>query len=584
MYREDEALGAVSDVANARGDGAIAAEAREASRALASGRFNVAVLGQFKRGKSTLVNALLGTELLPADVVPLTSTVTIVEYGPRPAARVCYADGSEESGGVERLADWVSEEGNPSNVKGVQAVVVELPSPLLAPGLRLVDTPGIGSVFAPNSAATRRFLPRIDVAIVVLGSDPPISGEELALVTEVAPLAGCLRFVLNKSDRVREQTREKAAAFTREVLLGALGRDPGPLAHASARIALETGSEPGVDALREWIRGLARDSAGDLARASARRAVRHLSSRLLQGIDIERAALTQPIAELEGRVERFRNAMRDVEDLALAVLTRLRADTSVDWDAWQERRRELEGRRTEQVVEAVRTSLDRPPRRSREAMRREASEITRRLVADGVEAWRREAVAEFERHRTAMVARATSEANRLVARVASEAAAAFGTEIKELEPEPVRVELGAGVFEFVESTLALDASVWVVPLVDALLPRRAVAARAASRARRTASEWFRLNLYEVDRHLTDWLDALSRHVDAEVRTRLEALREEVLAAVAEGLRTREEGLRAIEEALARLAVQRGRLETALSSLGGIGDGEGSLRPAVFAQA
>ncbi len=562
QQQEDAALGAIAEVAEERRDQAIAAEAREASRSLAAARFNVAVLGQFKRGKSTLINALLKTALLPTDVVPLTTAITIVEYGPKAVARVRYDDGREETSGVERLAEYVSEEGNPGNRKGVQAVIVELPAPLLARGVRLVDTPGIGSVFAPNSEATRRFLPRIDIAIVVLGSDPPISGEELTMVREVAPLCGGLRVVLNKSDRVREKTREKAETFTRTVLKGALGRDPGPVLHTSARTALEAGSEDGVDALRDWIEGLAGDAADDLARSSARRAVRHLASRLLHEIEIERVALTQPIEELEERVERFRHAMRDIEDLAFAVLTRLRDETSIDWKAWQDHRRELEASWTERVVEAVRTDLGRPPGRSRAAMRRTAAEITRKLVAEGVEAWRGEAVAAFDQHRTHKLTRATSEANRLIARVAAAAAEAFGTEVEEFEPEPLDVESPTGVFEFVEAAAALDASAWLVPLTDAFLVRPAVTARAASRARRTAREWFRRNLYEVDRHLTDGLDLITRHVDAEVRRRLEALRDEVLVAVEEGRRTREEGLRAVEKALARLAAQRERLEAA----------------------
>lgn len=89
--------------------------------------------------------------------------------------------------GFFRLIDacqGVSEEHNPANEKGVTGAEVFVPSSLLATGLCLVDTPGIGSVSAANSAATREFLPRVDAAVLVVGADPPISGEELALVRE----------------------------------------------------------------------------------------------------------------------------------------------------------------------------------------------------------------------------------------------------------------------------------------------------------------------------------------------------------------------------------------------------------------
>src|SRR5207244_12572453 len=72
---------------------------------------------------------------------------------------------------------YVTEEHNHENVKGVAVVEVFLPAPLLARGLCLVDTPGIGSTFAANSEVTRAFVPHIDAALVVLGADPPISGD-----------------------------------------------------------------------------------------------------------------------------------------------------------------------------------------------------------------------------------------------------------------------------------------------------------------------------------------------------------------------------------------------------------------------
>jgi len=110
---EDDALAVIMEVAEERGAAGTVAEARRARRLLGEGRFNVAVLGQFKRGKSTLINALLGRSLLPTDVAPLTSTITIVEHGKEETARVLYADGRREFVGVEDVAACVSEEGNP---------------------------------------------------------------------------------------------------------------------------------------------------------------------------------------------------------------------------------------------------------------------------------------------------------------------------------------------------------------------------------------------------------------------------------------------------------------------------------------
>ena len=77
-----------------------------------------------------------------------------------------------------------------------------------------MDTPGLGSVFAGNTAATQPFVPHIDAAIVVVGADPPISGEELALVEEVGKQVHDVLVVMNKADRTSDEDREIAKSFT----------------------------------------------------------------------------------------------------------------------------------------------------------------------------------------------------------------------------------------------------------------------------------------------------------------------------------------------------------------------------------
>ena len=171
-------LEALQRLASEAGAEDVAAEAAALRERLAEGRFYVACLGQFKRGKSTLLNALVGESVLPVGVVPVTSALTILRHGAERTARVIFGDGGSRMVGLHDVAAYVAEEHNPENAKDVAAVEITLPSPLLASGTCLVDTPGVGSVFAGNTAVTREFLPHVDAAIVVLGADPPISGEE----------------------------------------------------------------------------------------------------------------------------------------------------------------------------------------------------------------------------------------------------------------------------------------------------------------------------------------------------------------------------------------------------------------------
>jgi Dynamin family len=131
---------------------------------LDAARLRVLVAGEAERGKSTLINALLGRSVLPAGVIPLTAVATTVRYGDDPRAEVRFADGHDEKQPLTALPDLVAERGNPGNKRRVAAVTVYLDAPVLAGGVELVDTPGAGSVFAWDTAAAHEALETMDAA------------------------------------------------------------------------------------------------------------------------------------------------------------------------------------------------------------------------------------------------------------------------------------------------------------------------------------------------------------------------------------------------------------------------------------
>ena len=293
---------------------ALATEASELAKRLSEGRFFVACIGQFKRGKSTLLNALIREQVLPTGVVPVTSAITILRFGAERRANVHFADGQVTPIAWEAVAEYVTEALNPGNEKGIVATEIFAPSPLLASGMCLVDTPGIGSIFAANTASTRAFIPQIDAALVVLGADPPISGEELALVEDVSKHVRSLLFVMSKADRVSDDERKEAGVFAERVLASRLGRPAGPLFEISA-----TETEDGTRATRDWdalrtsLQTLAGDAGEDVVGQSYARGTSRIRRALAHELDEQRDALTRPRSETEKRLMAIRACVADTE-------------------------------------------------------------------------------------------------------------------------------------------------------------------------------------------------------------------------------------------------------------------------------
>ncbi|HTO87046.1 MAG TPA: dynamin family protein [Thermoanaerobaculia bacterium] len=380
-------LGALSLLASRAGALTVATEASLLAARVEAGLFYVACVGQFKRGKSTLLNALVGETVLPAGVVPVTSVVTVLRYGAERIARVRFESGHWRAIAVGSLPLYVSESENPENRKGVLAAEVLLPHPLLASGLCLVDTPGLGSVFEANTAATRSFIPHIDAALVVLGADPPISGEELALVADVSKTVQRFLFVLNKADRLSESERREARRFAEQQIERRLGRPTGPIFEVSATEVLTDG-KPARDfrTLVEALGTLATEAGSDLVRQAQQRGIERLTARVIQSLDAREEALLRPIHEselrlesLRGSVETAERAAQDLGYLFTAEQDRLSADFAKRREAFLTRT--LPGA-TGRLVEAIRSAAGQGG-----DLRRRGAALARQIAQDALEGW-----------------------------------------------------------------------------------------------------------------------------------------------------------------------------------------------------
>lgn len=215
-------------------------ELRSLLQRLAENQFTLAVVGQFNRGKSTLMNAIIGAERLPVGILPTTTVITKVAYGNPERLLVEYRTHTLPTRAeITKLADFVSESGNPRNQKDVESVELQLNADVLRYGYYFVDTPGVGSANAENTETTRRFLREADAVIFVTSFDAPISTEEMRLLELIDSLVPTSFIVINKRDLVGTEQEESVLNYTREVFQRIGWPEAPNLFPVSARQALQ---------------------------------------------------------------------------------------------------------------------------------------------------------------------------------------------------------------------------------------------------------------------------------------------------------------------------------------------------------
>jgi GTPase Era involved in 16S rRNA processing len=314
-------IGKLAEISNSRGDAKVEENLREIGEKLGENRFHLVVLGQFKRGKSTFINSLLGDKVLPTSVVPLTSIVTLLKYGEEEAVKVLFNDGRKISISRDQLGEYVTEKGNPSNEKNVKHVEVSYPSAYLKDGVFIIDTPGVGSTFENNTEMTYNYLPRVDAALFLLAVDPPISQSEIAFLEDVKDCVEKIFFVQNKIDYMNEEERNESMAFSRQVIEKALGSDSIEIYPLSAKIALEAKQSKdkkllGRSRLPEFDKVLGEfllQEKGKTVLRSALNSTRKLLSDEEFAIQLELRAIATPLEALEQKIQLFREKMAAVK-------------------------------------------------------------------------------------------------------------------------------------------------------------------------------------------------------------------------------------------------------------------------------
>lgn len=185
---------------------------------------DVAVMGQFKAGKSSFLNSLLGQNVLPVGAIPITTAITRLQYGNKERAIVRHFDGRTTEVALTDIAEFTSEAKNPNNDKNVAIVDIELPSMQKYSGLRLVDTPGLGSVYKYHQSTSEHWLPAVGTALLAVSSDRPLSEHDLELIRELTSHTPNIILLLTKADLLSPDQQQEVISFFQQTLQRELHR------------------------------------------------------------------------------------------------------------------------------------------------------------------------------------------------------------------------------------------------------------------------------------------------------------------------------------------------------------------------
>lgn len=343
----DKALAVVAtavQAATAYGREDLAQRLEGTRRTLSDPSVRVMVVGEFKQGKSSLVNAMLNAPVCPVDDDVATSVPTLVRYAAEPHAGLVQAGGDGENVvepiDFQSVPVYASERGNPGNERGLLAVEIGLPRTLLADGMVVVDTPGVGGLGSPHTAATIAALPTADVVLFVSDASQELTRAEFEFLKAARDVCPACAFVVTKTDFYPDwqQIRDLDAGHL-QALSGSI-----PIFTASAELrqkAIESNDktlnlESGYPHLIEFVKARVAEAAGEVM-AGAAADLRSVVDQLRSTFEGERQILEDPkraetvLAQFETAKERT-NALRDQAARWQVTLNDGVADLTSDFD------------------------------------------------------------------------------------------------------------------------------------------------------------------------------------------------------------------------------------------------------------
>src|SRR5437667_676749 len=191
-----------------------------------SAAFEVGVFGRVSSGKSSLLNYILQTDVLPIGVTPVTAIPTRISHGPVAEAGIEFAEAQPQIIPLSELPEFASEQKNPGNKKHVTRIFVKLPTDRLAEGVTFVDTPGLGSLAVSGAEETIAYLPRCDLGIVLIDASAGLTPDDLIVVQALYHAGASAMVLISKADLFSPAEREQMIGYVKANLRYELRVEP----------------------------------------------------------------------------------------------------------------------------------------------------------------------------------------------------------------------------------------------------------------------------------------------------------------------------------------------------------------------
>jgi ribosome biogenesis GTPase A len=297
-------------VAEGEADLSLLTELKEFSLKIQQGKFYLSVAGLFKRGKSSIINALLDKNIAPVAITPLTAIVTLFEFGEAPLAEVHYLNGTTDQIKIEHIPLYVTEDENPDNTKQVSFVRIYNDADFLR-HVTLIDTPGIGSVLEHNTFATQSFIPKVDAILFVLSADFPVSKEDIAFLQKVKENKISTLFTLNKTDLLEDAELNKILQYNQRAIESSMTVKQVEILPVSAReyTAGKNSIHNGIDSLRAKVDMLFTNQKDSLLFETSVRQFEVLLARVETILQLKLEILQSPYEELGKKQEALQHSI-----------------------------------------------------------------------------------------------------------------------------------------------------------------------------------------------------------------------------------------------------------------------------------